>query len=65
MRAQKNQVPHRSAGSRCFLYSKCTAYIYLGGLVEGSVGVDVVIQNNDSYHHPHAKQECVLTAEAT
>lgn len=43
----------------------CVSYIYLGGLVEGPVGVDVVIQNDDADHDPHAKQDCVLTAETT
>lgn len=41
------------------------SYVYLGGLVEGAVGVDVVIKNNDSDHDPHAKQERVLAAETT
>lgn len=43
----------------------CVSYVYLGGLVEGAVGVDVVIKNDDSDHDPHAKQERVLTAETT
>lgn len=43
----------------------CVSYVYLGGLVEGSVGVDVVIKNDDSDHDPHAKQERVLAAETT
>lgn len=41
------------------------SYVYLGGLVEGTVGVDVVIKNDDSDHDPHAKQKCVLAAETT
>lgn len=40
-------------------------HIDLGGLVEGSVGVDVVVEDDDSHHHPHAEQERVLAAEAT
>lgn len=43
----------------------CVSYVYLGGFVEGAVGVYVVIKNDDSNHDPHAKQECVLTAETT
>lgn len=43
----------------------CVSYVYLGGLVEGTVGVDVVIKNDDSDHDPHAKQERVLAAETT
>ena len=43
----------------------CLSYIYLGGLVEGAVRVDVVIKNDDPDHDPHAKQERVLTAETT
>lgn len=41
------------------------SYIYLGGLVESAVGMDVVIKDDDPDHDPHAKQECVLTAETT
>lgn len=40
-------------------------HIYLGGLSKSAVGMDVVVKNDDSHHHPHAKQECVLAAEAT
>lgn len=43
----------------------CVSYVYLGGLVEGAIGMDVVIKNDDSDHDPHAKQECVLAAETT
>lgn len=43
----------------------CASYVYLGGLVEGAVGVDVVVENDDSHHHPHAEQDCVLAAETT
>ena len=50
---------------RCVCVCVCVSYVYLGGLVEGAVGVDVVIKNDDSDHDPHAKQERVLAAEAT
>lgn len=40
-------------------------YIYLGGLGEGAVWMDVVVKDDHSHHHPHAKQECILAAEAT
>lgn len=41
----------------------CASYVYLGGLVEGAVGVDVVVENDDSHHHAHAEQDRVLAAE--
>lgn len=43
----------------------CGAHVYLRGLVEGAVGMDVVIENDDSDHDPHAEQERVLAAETT
>ena len=43
----------------------CVAHVYLRGLVEGAVGVNVVIENDDSDHDPHAEQERVLAAETT
>lgn len=43
----------------------CVSYIYLGGPVEGAVGVDVVVKDDDADHDPHAKQKRVLTAETT
>lgn len=30
-------------------------HIYLGGLVEGAVWVDVVVQNDDSHHDSHTE----------
>lgn len=41
------------------------SHVYLRGLVEGTVGMDVVIENDDSNHDPHAEQERVLAAETT
>lgn len=43
----------------------CVSHVYLRGLVEGAVGMDVVIENDDSDHDPHAEQERVLAAETT
>lgn len=42
-----------------------TSYIYRGGLDEDAVGVDVVIEDDDADHDPHAEQEGVLAAETT
>ncbi len=50
---------------RCVHACFCVSYIYFGGLVEGTVGMYMVVQNDDSDHHPHAKQECVFAAETT
>lgn len=56
----------RKGEHRTFLQNIiCVTHIYLGGLVEGAVGVDVVVKDDDPDHHPHAKQNRVLTAEAT
>lgn len=41
------------------------SYVYLRGLVEGAIGVDVVVKNDDPDHDPHAKQKRVLAAETT
>lgn len=41
------------------------AYVYLGGPVEGAVGVDVVVKDDDADHDPHAEQKRVLAAETT
>jgi len=49
----------------CVCVCVCASHVYLGGLVEGAVGVDVVIEDDDSHHDPHAKQDCVLAAEPT
>lgn len=42
-----------------------TSYIYRGGLDEDSVGVDVVIEDDDADHDPHTEEEGVLAAETT
>lgn len=41
------------------------SHVYLGGLVEGAVGVDVVVEDDDSHHHPHAEEQRVLAAETS
>lgn len=40
-------------------------HVYLGGLVEGAVGMDVVVEDDDSHHHPHAEEQRVLAAETS
>lgn len=40
-------------------------HVYRGGLDEDSVGVDVVVEDDDADHDPHAEQEGVLAAETT
>lgn len=45
------------------VYIRGGADVDLGGLVEGSVGMDVVVQDDDSNHHSHTEQQRVLTVE--
>lgn len=44
--------------------SACT-HINFGGLGESPDRVNVVIENDDSYHHPHAEQHGVCVGEPT
>lgn len=50
----------------CWLFFQdlyASLHVDLGGLVEGSVGMDVVVQDDDSNHHSHTEQQRVLTVE--
>ena len=49
----------------CSTVYRSVSYVYLGGLVEGAVGVHVVVEDDDADHDSHAKQERVLAAETT
>lgn len=44
--------------------SVCT-HIDFGGLGESPDRVNVVVENNDSHHHPHAEQHSVCVGEPT
>lgn len=61
-RSEKTEDPHLCV---CACVCVCVSYVYLGGLVEGAVGMDVVVKNDDPHHDPHAEQERVLAAETT
>ena len=39
------------------------SYINLGGLVEGSVGMNVVVEDDDAHHHSHTEQQSVLAVK--
>lgn len=39
-------------------------HIDLGGLGKGPHGVDVVVEDDDSNHHPHAEEEGLGVGEA-
>ena len=41
----------------------CASYINLGGLVEGSVGMNVVVEDDNTHHHSHTEQQSVLAVE--
>lgn len=42
-----------------------STHINFGGLGEGADGVNVVVENDDSNHHPHAEQHGVCVGEPT
>lgn len=41
------------------------SYINLGCLAESSHGVDMVIEDDDTNHHPHAEHQSFLTRKPT
>lgn len=49
----------------CTYACTCCTHINFGGLGESPDRVNVVIQDDDTYHHPHAEQHGVCVGEPT